>query len=106
MSLCRLILITELMVGRSKWLSALSVVYLAFMVALSGHETVNSLAAPLCNLPVIGQFPYCPQISHFAPNFPELASLQNRLETVMKESISSSIVAVDIKRSELAVRDL
>ena len=85
--------------------------YLVLM-ALSGTSDlfVSTFMAPVCKLPLIsGRISYCTQDAftrRFAPDFPKLASLQSRLEDVMDDSASSSIVAVDIKNSEMAVRDL
>lgn len=90
------------------WILAL---YLILM-ALSGTSDllVSTAMAPVCKLPLISsQISYCTRDSfsrRFSPDFPKLASLQSRLEDVMDDSSSSSIVAVDIKNSEMAVRDL
>ncbi|CAE7210537.1 unnamed protein product [Rhizoctonia solani] len=90
------------------WLLA---AYLILM-ALSGTSDlfVRTFMSPVCKLPIIsGQIDYCNRDAfsrRFSPDFPKLASLQSRLEDVMDDSASSSIVAVDIKNSEMAVRDL
>jgi hypothetical protein len=85
--------------------------YLTLM-ALSGTSDllVSTFMAPVCKLPLVSsRISYCAQDSfsrRFSPDFPKLASLQTRLEDVLDDSASSSIVAVDIKNSEIAVRDL
>lgn len=90
------------------WLLA---AYLILM-ALSGTSDlfVKTFMSPVCKLPIISsRIDYCTHDAfsrRFSPDFPKLASLQSRLEDVMDESASSSIVAVDIKNSEMAVRDL
>ncbi|KAH7335154.1 hypothetical protein B0J17DRAFT_64834 [Rhizoctonia solani] len=90
------------------WLLA---AYLILM-AISGTSDlfVKTFMSPVCKLPLIsGRIDYCNRDAfsrRFAPDFPKLASLQSRLEDVMDDSASSSIVAVDIKNSEMAVRDL
>ncbi|CAE6449859.1 unnamed protein product [Rhizoctonia solani] len=90
------------------WLLA---AYLMLM-ALSGTSDlfVKTFMSPICTLPIIsGRIDYCTRDAfsrRFSPDFPQLASLQSRLEDVMDDSASSSIVAVDMKNSELAVRDL
>ncbi|KAF8705294.1 hypothetical protein RHS03_05302, partial [Rhizoctonia solani] len=71
---------------------------------------VRTFMSPVCSLPLISsRIEYCnrDELSRrFSPDFPKLVSLQSRLEDVMDDSASSSIVAVDIKNSEMAVRDL
>ncbi|QRV74213.1 transmembrane protein [Ceratobasidium sp. AG-Ba] len=78
--------------------------------ALTGSTgfIMSSLMAPVCKLPLAPRVvPYCSRgYSRFMPDFPKLASLQTRLEDVMDDSASTSIVAVDMKNSEIAVRDL
>ncbi|CAE6428857.1 unnamed protein product [Rhizoctonia solani] len=82
------------------------------LMALSGTSDlfVKTFMSPVCKLPLIsGRIDYCNRDAfsrRFSPDFPKLASLQSRLEDVMDDSASSSIVAVDIKNSEIAVRDL
>ncbi|CUA68880.1 hypothetical protein RSOLAG22IIIB_08127 [Rhizoctonia solani] len=91
------------------WLLA---AYLVLM-ALSGTSDlfVNTFMSPICKLPLISsRIDYCTRDDtlggRFSPDFPGLASLQSRLEDVMDDSASSSIIAVDMKNSEMAVRDL
>jgi hypothetical protein len=82
------------------------------MMALSGSSNllISTFMAPVCKMPLIPRaIPYCSQnfySGRFSPDFPNLASLQSRLEDVMDDSTSTSIVAVDMKNSEIAVRDL
>lgn len=92
---------------RTQVIKCLLVVWLTLVVL---PWLINLLVAPLCNLPVVSsQISYCASDSQtlpFSPDLPGLMGLQGQLESVMEESISSSIAAVDMKRSELAVRDL
>lgn len=79
--------------------------------ALTGSTgfIMSSLMSPVCGLPFASRvIPYCSRGfgARFMPDFPKLASLQSRLEDVMDDSASTSIVAVDMKNSEIAVRDL
>lgn len=80
------------------------------LVLLALPTTINLILPPMCNFALVANhLSYCAQNyydTNFAPDFPRLASLQNRLENAMDESASGAIVAVDLKRSELAVRDL
>ncbi|KAF8757535.1 hypothetical protein RHS01_03175 [Rhizoctonia solani] len=63
---------------------------------------------------IIRYFPHCTQEFReplagkpvITPDFITLSRLQSRLEYVMEDSASSSLVAIDIKDSEMALRDL
>lgn len=102
-SLLRLGLTIKLTCSHRKWLQ----IFYFVLLVLLGHDKISSLIAPLCHLPMINQCSHCvPSVLHFSPDFPKLASLQVRFESVMEESISNSIVAIDLKCSELAVQDL
>ncbi|KAH7335157.1 hypothetical protein B0J17DRAFT_668880 [Rhizoctonia solani] len=88
-----------------KFLSILCLVFLAL-----GPESPTK---SLCKIPVLsGYTSHCareldlPRKPVATPDFITLARLQSRLEQVMKDSASSSKVAVDIKDSEMALRDL
>lgn len=80
------------------------------LFSLAVPTIINLVAPPMCNFALVANhLSYCPQDSYdanFAPDFPKLASLQNRLERAMDESASGPIMAVDLKRSEMAVQDL
>ncbi|CAE6413132.1 unnamed protein product [Rhizoctonia solani] len=67
----------------------------------------------LCKIPALaGYSSHCarkidpPKEPAVTPDFIALAGLQTRLEQVMKDSASSSKVAIDIKNSEIGLRDL
>lgn len=97
-----------LMVCISAWV----VVSYFLLMAISGSSEliVSAFMRPVCKLPLVPRaIPYCSQNSfnrHFSPDFLKLVSLQSRLEDVMDDSTSTSIIAVDMKNSEIAVRDL
>ncbi|CCO29264.1 hypothetical protein BN14_03272 [Rhizoctonia solani AG-1 IB] len=90
------------------WVLATYVVLMA--LSSTSDFFVRTFMSPVCTLPLIsGRIDYCNRDAlsrQFSPDFPKLASLQSRLEDVMDDSASSSIVAIDIKNSEMAVRDL
>ncbi|KAG8683575.1 hypothetical protein FRC09_015986 [Ceratobasidium sp. 395] len=102
--------VKDIIVISKKPIAWVIVSYLTLM-ALSGSGTfvVSSLMSPVCNLPLVSRaIPYCSREygRSFFADFPKLASLQTRLEDVLDDSASTSIVAVDMKNSEIAVRDL
>lgn len=62
---------------------------------------------PLCSLPLIGsKFSFCEFPSQQQPRYPELIDLQTRFEEIMESSATSANLALDMKQSEVAVRDL
>ncbi|KAG9096437.1 hypothetical protein FRC06_008661 [Ceratobasidium sp. 370] len=79
--------------------------------ALSG-PTVAWLAenvepGQFCQLPIVSsQIPYCRPQEPFWPDFPKLVALQSQLQGVMEKSTDTLVVAIDIKHSGTAVRDL
>ncbi|CAE6429984.1 unnamed protein product [Rhizoctonia solani] len=87
--------------------SIVSILYLVFFA-----PRLESPIGSLCNIPVLSGYSYCvreldlPRRPIVTPDFIALAGLQSRLEQVMKDSAGSSKVAVDIKDSEMALRDL
>lgn len=89
-----------------------SMIYLPGLLLFSlALPTILGLAVPhMCNLALVANhIPSCPRRSHdtkFPHDFRKLVSLQSQLEKTMDESASGSIVAVDLKRSEMAVQDL
>ncbi|KAJ1306929.1 hypothetical protein OPQ81_007912 [Rhizoctonia solani] len=86
-------------------------VYLLF--AALPYAILESFPEAPCKLPIVSRYsPHCtrelkhPRRPIFNPDFITLARLQSRLEYVMEDSASSSVVSVDIKESEMALRDL
>ncbi|CAE6469481.1 hypothetical protein ACGC1H_003569 [Rhizoctonia solani] len=78
------------------------------LIATTGNVP-ESLSEVTCKLPALAQhFPHCtPEpISIVAPDFVSLIQLQSRLGQVMDDTAHSSKVAVDIKDSEMSLRDL
>jgi hypothetical protein len=62
---------------------------------------------PFCYVPLIGsKFPFCELPSERQPRYPELIDLQTRFEEIMESSANSANLALDMKQSEVAVRDL
>ena len=62
---------------------------------------------PLCSVPLIGsRFPFCELPIQQQPRYPELIDLQTRFEEIMESSANSANLALDMKQSEVAVRDL
>lgn len=77
-----------------------------------GGEHANS-TMPVCKVPIISKHisrcardPPIPPILPVLPDFSQLMSLQSKLEHVMDESARGAMAAVDIKNSEMAMRDL
>ncbi|CAE6455307.1 unnamed protein product [Rhizoctonia solani] len=77
--------------------------------------TFETFPETLCKVPALSRyFPHCTQEFReplagkpvITPDFITLSRLQSRLEYVMEDSASSSLVAIDIKDSEMALRDL
>jgi hypothetical protein len=61
---------------------------------------------PLCSIPLIGPgLPFC-ELPSQQPRYPELIDLQTRFEEIMESSATSANLALDMKQSEVAVRDL
>lgn len=69
--------------------------------------TALSALLPLCSVPLIGSnIPFCELPSEQQPRYPELIDLQTRFEEIMESSATSANLALDMKQSEVAVRDL
>src|SRR5260370_29352591 len=69
--------------------------------------TALSIAMPFCSMPIIGSsLPFCELHTQPQPRYPELIDLQTRFEEIMESSATSTNLALDIKQSEAAVRDL
>ncbi|KAG8744945.1 hypothetical protein FRC10_009180 [Ceratobasidium sp. 414] len=61
----------------------------------------------LCELQIIPrQFLRCPPRESFSPDFRKLMMLQSQLRGAMEKSTNTLAVAIDLKHSEMAVRDL
>ncbi|EJU02484.1 hypothetical protein DACRYDRAFT_79306 [Dacryopinax primogenitus] len=56
-------------------------------------------------LPICNDSPPTNPLLH-QPDFPNLINIQTRFENIMDETASSTTVALDLKRSEMAIRDL
>lgn len=84
------------------------VAYLAW-TCLSGtmHPLIGSATTIECNSSTdSNQIAHCSTPELVSPNFRKLVTFQSRFQRAMEESTSASIIAVDIKQSEMAVRDL
>lgn len=70
-------------------------------------NTALSALVPLCSVPLFGsRLPFCGLPSEQQPRYPELIDLQTRFEDIMESSATSANLALDMKQSEVAVRDL
>ena len=82
---------------------------LVFFSYSASHLATTALSAlmPLCSLPLIGSsIPLCELPIQRQPRYPELIDLQTRFEDIMESSATSANLALDMKQSEVAVRDL
>lgn len=103
--------VKDIIIISKKPIAWVVVSYLLLMAISGSSELITAtVMAPVCKLPLVPRaIPYCSRNSfsrHFSPDFLKLVSLQTRLEDVMDDSTSTSIIAVDMKNSEIAVRDL
>jgi hypothetical protein len=67
--------------------------------------------APLCSMPLVSMMPVCTNIRKQSvyvqePRYPDLVNLQTRFEAVMESTGYGINLALDMKNSEMAVRDL
>lgn len=73
--------------------------------------------SPLCKIPGVSLLdaPFCDYIpsknrngggNHGNSDFPELINLQSNFESILENSVGGSHMALDLKNSEVAVRDL
>lgn len=67
--------------------------------------------APLCSMPLISMMPVCANLQKSQayvqePRYPDLVNLQTRFESVMESTGYGINLALDMKNSEMAVRDL
>ncbi|KZT60989.1 hypothetical protein CALCODRAFT_448139 [Calocera cornea HHB12733] len=96
-----------------KPLSLLLIVYVLYLVVLRSLDTVvPAVLAPICRMPLMPHFmPICNDILSSdklppRPDFPNLMDLQNKFENILEDSASSTTVALELKKSEMAIRDL
>lgn len=93
--------------------SALIIVLLLIPTLLrySYEAFLRSVVVPICNLPFVSlALPFCTTVSSWPgappmPDYPKLLQLQSGFEDLL-ESSSGTSLALDIKKSEIAIRDL
>jgi len=84
----------------------LMLVFISYSASFLATTALSALM-PLCSVPLIGSsFPFCEYTSEQQPRYPELIDLQTRFEEIMESSATSANLALDMKQSEVAVRDL
>ncbi|KDQ19132.1 hypothetical protein BOTBODRAFT_103313 [Botryobasidium botryosum FD-172 SS1] len=72
---------------------------------------LQSVLVPICTLPVLSTaLPFCPAVhswknASIAPDYPKLLELQSGFENLL-ESSSGTALALDIKKAEIALKDL
>lgn len=72
---------------------------------------LSSVVVPICNLPIVSlALPFCPSVLSWsstrpAPDYPKLLQLQAGFEDLL-ESSAGTALALDLKKSEIAIRDL
>jgi hypothetical protein len=81
------------------------------LMAQSNDFPISTYMSPFCKIPFMAShISHCDDLPNppilISPNFHQLATLQTRLEDVMFDSIDSTTAAVDIRNSEMAIRDL
>ncbi|EUC59809.1 hypothetical protein RSOL_323970 [Rhizoctonia solani AG-3 Rhs1AP] len=88
-------------------------ILVAYLLVWIPNVIPESFSEVPCRLPVLPRyFPHCThELSHprklaATPDFTGLTQLQSRFEYVMEGCTHSSLVAVDMKDSEMALRDL
>ena len=89
-------------------LLALSImlVFLSYSASYLANTALSALV-PLCSVPLFGsKLPFCELPSEQQPRYPELINLQTRFGDIMESSATSANLALDMKQSEVAVRDL
>jgi hypothetical protein len=89
-------------------------VLLSFAFKFAAHSLLK-IAAPICMLPgaALLDIPFCGYLldersgkHHGKGDFPELINLQSNFESILENSVGGSSMALDLKNSEVAVRDL
>lgn len=92
----------------------LFLVLLSFAFKFALHS-LQKIAAPFCLLPgaALLDIPFCSYVlearsgkQHMKGDFPELINLQSNFESILENSAGGSSMALDLKNSEVAVRDL
>ncbi|CAG7852055.1 SubName: Full=Uncharacterized protein {ECO:0000313/EMBL:CCA74701.1} [Serendipita indica DSM 11827] len=89
------------------------IVVISYTASYIASLVVTGLA-PLCALPLATMVPACRHLSQSTttqtrapePRYPDLVALQTRFETVMESAGLGTNLAMDMKNSEMAVRDL
>lgn len=81
------------------------------LIALSNERFISTVMTRACKTAFVSErVPYCADLLNppvlVPPDFHQLASLQTKLEHVMDDSTTSSLAAIDIRNSEISVRDL
>lgn len=99
---------------------AFSLYLLAVIVAYVyqfAQTSIYMALSPLCKIPGVSLLdaPFCDYIpskarnggrNHGNSDFPELINLQSNFESILENSVGGSHMALDLKNSEVAVRDL
>ncbi|CEL61715.1 hypothetical protein RSOLAG1IB_04465 [Rhizoctonia solani AG-1 IB] len=94
---------------RSAWKVVQIILMTCLVSTVIPNTIVQSHLTTLCNFPILSKYyPHCviPDEHITTPDFVTLAGLQSRMEYVMERTAGSSKAAVDIKDSEMALRDL
>ena len=93
--------------------SALILVGYIILVIISRFSTlmvsiVASGLSPLCSMPLLSLVPLChePSSGIHEPRYQELIALQTNFESIMESAGSGTNLALNMKKSEMAVRDL
>ncbi|KAI5813080.1 hypothetical protein BZA77DRAFT_252017 [Pyronema omphalodes] len=101
-----------------KWILSIVLIYVLLgMAYMKGKHSLVTALRPLCNLPGMNYVGpgFCDWTSTAWPSdggprasreFPKLIDLQTHFEGVLENSAGSSVMALVLKESEIAVRDL
>jgi len=105
--------VTHAVVLAKKPLSLVLILYVTYVIVLRSAETViPAVLAPICQLPLVPRLiPICEDIllsskSKPQPDFPNLMNLQSKFESILVETAGTTTVALELKKSEMAIRDL
>ncbi|KZO94256.1 hypothetical protein CALVIDRAFT_484704 [Calocera viscosa TUFC12733] len=89
------------------------ILYVLYIIVLRTLETaIPAVLTPICQMPLMNHFiPICNDILSSDkgtphPDFPNLMNIQNKFENILDETASSTTVALELKKSEMAMRDL
>ena len=97
------------------WLAAIFLVYIILGVTwIWLRNSVLSALSPLCAIPgmIVVGLPFCNldawsgSRESRSSDFPKLIDLQSHFTEVLEDSVGGSAMALDLKNSEIAVRDL